>query len=141
MQAVAAAGVPVYVIGVPESEPYADVLDQLAIAGGTARAASDDAGGRQYYAVTGSGQADLEAALSAIAAKITGTCALDLGTAPIDPTLINVFFDDVPIPQAGADGWSLEGTTVTILGARCEQVLSGAVLDVRVVAGCPTVEH
>jgi hypothetical protein len=37
------------------------------------------------------------------------------------------------------DGWTLDGATVTLLGASCQQVLSGAVLDVRVVAGCPTV--
>jgi len=142
VQALAASGIPVYVVGVPESEPYADVLAQLAEAGGTARDPDGgDAGDSQYYAVTGTDTADLEAALSAIAAKITGTCTFDLGTMPADPSLVNVFFDDGPIAQAGPDGWTLTGPTVTVLGASCRQILSGAVLDVRVVAGCPTVEH
>jgi len=142
VQALGAAGVPVYVVGVPESEPYAGVLDQLAVAGGTARGADGgDAGGPQYYAVTGTDPAALEAALFAIAGQITGTCTLDLGQAPTDPALVNVFFDDAPIAQMGPDGWTLSGATVTILGASCQQILSGEVLDVRVVAGCPTIEH
>jgi hypothetical protein len=142
VQALATSGVPVYVLGVPESEPYADVLAQLASAGGTAREVDGgDAGGPLYYAVTGTDEAALESALSTIAAKITGTCSFDLGSEPSDPSLVNVFFDGSPIAQAGSDGWTLGGTTVTVLGASCQQILSGAVLDVRVVAGCPTVEH
>jgi hypothetical protein len=136
----AASGIPVYVIGVPESEPYAGVLDQLAVAGGTARGA-DAGGGAQYYAVTGTDSAALEAALSAVAAEITGTCTFDLGSPPADPGLVNVFFDDQALAQTGPDGWTLSGTTVTVLGASCQQILSGSVLDVRVIAGCPTVQH
>jgi hypothetical protein len=142
VQAVAASGIPVYVVGVPASEPYADVLNQLAYAGGTAQ--ETDGGGAAstaYYAVTGADTASLESALFAIAGKITGTCTFDLGSTPTDPTLVNVFFDGSPLAQMGPDGWTLSGATVTVLGASCQQILSGAVLDVRVVAGCPTVEH
>jgi hypothetical protein len=145
VQAIATAGIPVYVVGVPESEPYADVLDQLAIAGGTARDGGDaggaDAGGTLYYAVTGTDTASLESALYAIAGKITGTCVFDLGSVPTDPSLVNVFFDDSPVAQMGPDGWTLNSATVTVLGASCQKILSGAVLDVRVVAGCPTVQQ
>jgi hypothetical protein len=60
---------------------------------------------------------------------------------------VNVFFDGSPVPQAGPDGWTLtttredggSQTTVTVLGASCQKILAGDVLDVRVVAGCPTV--
>lgn len=145
VQAVATSGIPVYVVGVPASEPYADVLNQLACAGGTAQdqMACGDAGGvgTEYYAVTGADTASLESALFAIAGKITGTCTFDLGSTPADPTLVNVFFDGTPLAQMGPDGWTLGGATVTVLGASCQQILSGAILDVRVVAGCPTVEH
>jgi hypothetical protein len=58
---------------------------------------------------------------------------------PPDPNLVNVFFDGSPLPQSGPDGWTLSGTTVTVLGASCQKILDGDVLDVRVVAGCPTV--
>jgi len=35
--------------------------------------------------------------------------------------------------------WVLQGQTVTILGDTCQKIMAGDVLDVRVVAGCPTV--
>jgi hypothetical protein len=134
VQALARAGIPVYVVGVPGSAPYAALLDQLAVAGGTARGSEP-----QYYAIGTADQAALGAVLSSIAAKITGVCTLHLDQAPPSPNLVNVFFDERPVPQAGPDGWMLDGTTVTISGASCQKILGGAVLDVRVVAGCPTV--
>jgi hypothetical protein len=132
--AIAAAGVPVFVIGVPQSEPYRETLNKLAEAGGTALS-----GMLEYYAASSSDPSGLLAALSKIAAQITGTCTLTLDQAPPDPSLVNVFFDDQPLHQAGPDGWTLSGTTVTVLGASCTAILEGNVLDVRVVAGCPTV--
>ena len=132
--ALAAAGIPVYIVGVPASEPYADVLDQMAQAGGTART-----GEPQYYAITSADQQAFYSTISGIAAKITGTCTLTLGDTPPDPQLVNVFFDGKPIPQSGDNGWTLSGTTVTVLGTSCQEILNGDVLDVRVVAGCPTV--
>lgn len=132
--AIAAAKIPVYVVGVPGSAPYAHLLDQLAQAGGTARGSEP-----QYYAADTADQATLLQVLSSIAAKITGTCTLDLGSVPPDPNLVNVFFDERAVPETGPDGWTLDGSTVTILGASCQKILNGDVLDVRVVAGCPTV--
>ena len=134
--AIAAAGIPVYVVGVPGSAPYANLLDELAAAGGTGR--GDEP---QYYAIDTADQAALQTALSAIAAKITGSCTLSLGNTPPDPGLVNVFFDERAVPQAGPDGWTLDGTTVTIAGASCQKILDGDVLDVRIVAGCPTVTY
>jgi hypothetical protein len=108
------------------------LLDQLAQAGGTARASEP-----LYYAVGSDDQGALEQALSAIAATVTGTCTLTLNSPP-DPTLVNVFFDEQPIVQSGTDGWTLDGSVVTVLGASCQAILTGSVLDVRVVVGCPT---
>jgi hypothetical protein len=142
MQEIANAGIPVYVVGVPQSQPYHDLLNELATAGGTARGTDP-----QYYAASGGDPSALLAALKQIAAKITGTCTLTLDHAPPDPSRVNVFFDGAPLPQSGPDGWTLStahddagGTaTVTVKGASCQQILDGDVLDVRVVAGCPTV--
>jgi hypothetical protein len=138
VSALKAAGVPTYVVGVPGSGPYSALLDQLAQAGGTARTMSPF-----YYQVSTTDQAAFATALSQIAAKITATCTLPLGMndldGGLDPSLINVYFDGMVVPQAGADGWTLNGTTVTLLGASCQKVLNGDVLDVRVVAGCPTI--
>jgi hypothetical protein len=134
--AVAGAGIPVYVVGVPGSEPYAQLLDSLATAGGTARSSEP-----LYYAVSTADEQALLSAMSQIAAKVTGSCTLTLNDAPPDPSLVNVFLNGSAIPQSGADGWTLSGTTVTILGASCQAILDGDVLDVRVVAGCPTLTH
>jgi hypothetical protein len=132
--AIANAGVPVYVMGVPGSAPYANLLDQLAQAGGTARGSEP-----QYYAVDTADEGAFYTAMSKIAAKITGTCTLTLDHVPPDPGLLNVYLDGQPLPQAGPDGWTLNGTIVFILGASCQKILAGDVLSVQVVAGCPTV--
>jgi hypothetical protein len=132
--ALATAGIPVYVVGVPGSQPYATLLDELAMAGGTARGSEP-----QYYAVDTTDQAALYSAMSKIAAKIAGSCVLTLDQVPPDPSQLNVFLDGAVLPQAGADGWTLNGTIVTILGSSCDEITAGDVLDVRVEDGCPTV--
>lgn len=135
VQAIAAAGVSTYVIGVPGSGPYAGLLDQLATAGNTARSSEP-----AYYPVDSYDQTAFESALSQIAAKITGTCTLALGSPPPDPTHVNVYFDNVAVPADPVNGWVLSGATITLMGTACTEVVSGAVLNVRVVAGCPTVQ-
>ncbi|MEO6420866.1 MAG: VWA domain-containing protein, partial [Polyangiaceae bacterium] len=132
--ALSAAGVPTYVVGVPGSVPYAALLDALAVAGGTARAGSP-----RYYRVDSTDAAAFASALAQVAAKITATCILKLGMAPPDPTHVNVYLDDVVVPSDPANGWTLDGSTVTLTGTTCDRVLSGDVLDLRVIAGCPTV--
>ena len=129
-----AAGIPTYVVGVPGSGPYADVLDRLAQAGGSARSASPF-----YYRVDSADASALQKALSQVAAKIVATCALPLGAAPPDAKLVNVYLDNKVVAPDPVNGWKISGATVTLLGATCERVLNGDVLDVRVIAGCPTV--
>jgi len=91
-----------------------------------------------YYAVNTTDRSALTAAIFGIAATITGTCTLTLNDTPPEPDDINVFLDESVLPQAGPDGWTLDGKTVTILGRSCQEIQTGAILDVRVVAGCPT---
>jgi hypothetical protein len=134
VSAIASANMPVYIIGVPGSAPYANLLDQLAVAGGTARGTEP-----QYYAIDTVDQTALQTVLANIAAKITGTCTLTLDNPPPEASLVNVFLNEKPLPQAGPDGWTLDGSVVTIEGKSCDEILQGSVLDVRVVAGCPTV--
>ncbi len=132
--AITAAGIPTYVVGVPGSENYSTVLDNLAIAGGTARSTEPF-----YYRVDSVDQNAFQTELAQIAAKITATCTLTLSEPPPDPTHVNVYFDNVAVPADPVDGWTLSGATVTLVGKSCDEVMSGAVLNVRVVAGCPTV--
>jgi hypothetical protein len=51
----------------------------------------------------------------------------------------------VETPEGGSTAlpcnWVLHGQTVTILGNACQEIMAGDVLDVRVVAGCPTLIH
>ena len=133
VRAIAQSGIPVYVVGVPGSAPYAALLDELANAGGTQRSTEP-----RYYAVNTTDVSAFTATIFGIAATITGTCTLTLNDTPPVPGDINVFLDENVLPQMGPDGWTLDGKTVTILGQSCQEIQTGAILDVRVVAGCPT---
>jgi hypothetical protein len=128
------AGFPTYVVGIPGSAPYANVLDALAVAGGTAQSTSP-----KYYAVSVAGSQDLLSTLKKVAAKIIATCEHKLTTVPADPDLVNVYLDEVLLPKDPTQGWTIDGDTVTLLGSACTRVLDGDVLGVRIVAGCPTV--
>ena len=138
--ALKAAGIPVYVVGLPDrsittgAETYAALLDQLATIGGTAQAGSP-----KYYKVGTSNGNALLVTLKKIAAKIIATCEYKLKDAPAAPDRVNVYLDSVVVPKDPVSGWKIEGGTVTLLGSTCSKVLSGDVLDVRIIAGCPTV--
>ncbi|MEO7111631.1 MAG: vWA domain-containing protein [Polyangiaceae bacterium] len=125
-----------YVIGLPGSAPYSSVLDQFATAGGTARAIEP-----LYYSVTTTDATALETQLAQIAAKITATCTFPLSPPPQDPSKINVYFDNVVVPKDPVNGWTYddETATLTLVGSACNEVLSGQVLNLRVIGGCPTV--
>jgi hypothetical protein len=45
----------------------------------------------------------------------------------------------VLVPQGGADGWSLQGTKVTLEGATCTAIGTGGASSVTVEDGCATV--
>ena len=86
VQALTDAGIKTFVIGMPGSEPYEDLLDAMADVGGTARA-----GAPKYYSVADT--AALQAALTAIAASVAISCELPLDYAPPDRDFVNVYFD------------------------------------------------
>jgi hypothetical protein len=131
VKAYADAGIPVYVIGIPGSAPYAKLLDDLATAGGTAQATSP-----KYFAVSTASSNDLLATLKKVAAKIVATCDFKLTAPPQDPGLVNVYFDEQAVPQDG--NWTITNDTVTLIGSACDRVKNGDVLDVRIITGCPT---
>jgi hypothetical protein len=138
LEAVAAlkqAGIDTYVIGMPGSEPYEQLLDEMAVQGGTAR----EAGGRPRYYPVGDIDA-LERALKGIAASVAISCEIVLDYQPPDPELVNVYFDEQLVeydPVAGWE-WTADGS-VALRGRACEQLSSGDVLEVQVLAGCKTV--
>ncbi len=129
------ASVPTYVIGVPGSRPYAELLERVARAAGT-----EQPGSPGYYRVDTADKAELVTALRKVAAKIVATCTFELRAPPENPNRVNVYLDEVVLPKDPTNGWTLEGKTVTLVGAACERVMSGDIFDVRIIAGCPTVE-
>ena len=135
--ALKAAGIPVYVVGLPgtSTPTYANLLDQLAVAGGTALPSSP-----KYYKVASSSDNTLLTALKKIAAQIVATCEFKLTQAPEQADRVNVYLDEVVIPKDPVNGWKIDGPTVTLLGNSCAKVLAGDILDVRIITGCPTVE-
>jgi hypothetical protein len=126
-------GVTVYVIGIPGSELYGTLLDQMAIVGGGARVDMPT----RYYRVDDLG------ALGEIYAEIGAalvSCTFDLTNPPADQGLTNVYFGNQVVPQDDVDGWVwVDGDTIELVGAACERLRSGKVARVQIVSGCPTV--
>jgi len=129
----AKAGVDTFVVGMPGSEAYRSMLNRLASAGNTARP-----GNTGYYAVSDTDELDV--ALRAIGAKVAISCDLPLSETPEDPELVNVYFDDQVVPKSDDDGWRYDGEDkIQFVGATCDQLSGGDVLNVQVLSGCPTV--
>lgn len=128
----AQAGIATYVVGMPGSEAYAAVLDKLALAGGTARPAPP-----LYYQVADASA--LSSSLQEIGVQVAISCTVDLDTEPPDPKLVNVYFDTTLVPSSDVDGWKWTGPTqLELVGPACDTLKSGDVIQVQVVAGCPT---
>jgi hypothetical protein len=126
-------GIRTFVIGMPGSGTYAGLLDELAIAGGTARDESP-----AYYGV--SDAAELLDTVSALGARVGLSCSVPLTEPPPDPNLVNVYFDGQLIAQDPLDGWTWsDDRTVTIVGQSCGLLEARQVLQLDVVAGCPVV--
>jgi len=145
-------GIATYVIGIPGSAPYQALLDELAIAGGTARA-----GNPSYYDVQS--LTELDGVLSSISSTVLLSCHLTLRTKPPNPNDVRVFLDKVRINYGSPDGWSFGSEadagsdggasseadgdagstpfTIDLHGAACSDLLAGRVREVQVVSGCP----
>lgn len=133
VSALAQAGVRTFVIGIPGSDAFASVLDQLAVAGGVARAGSPS-----YYRVNDADE--LIDTVSKLGLGVALSCNLQLKEPPRDPTLVNVFFDGQLVPADPVNGWGfVDAQTVQLLGSSCDLLKTGEVLQADIVAGCPVV--
>ncbi|MDI7269549.1 MAG: hypothetical protein QME96_16290 [Myxococcota bacterium] len=130
-----AAGYKTYVVGIPGSEVFADVLDRMADAGGAARSGSP-----RYYRVEN--RDELAAALGTIAAG-EESCRFNLGSIPPDEHDINVFVDERPLRRDDPDGngftYDSATNTVELRGADCDDLRAGRISTVRFIFGCPPV--
>ncbi len=133
VQRLSAAGIGTFVIGIPGSEAYSSVLDQLALAGGAAR--PDEP---HYYRVEDA--EELLSTVGALGTTVALSCSIELREPPPDPDLVNLFFDAELVVADAVDGWTFTGDrTVSVHGAACDLLQGGQVLQADVVAGCPIV--
>lgn len=127
------ASIATYVVGLPGEPTSATVLDGMAVAGGTAR---QDAGTTEYYE-TDDAQA-LADTLLHIATQLAVSCTIKLSQSPPNWPQVAVYFDNTLIPAFSDDGWQqVDASTLQITGSYCDQLLTGNVYQVQVVADCP----
>lgn len=127
----AAAGIKVYVIGIPGSEVYADVLDDMAIAGGAPQPAAPF-----YYRIDD--VAALGGVFSEIAAVVV-SCEFDLVDPPPEEGQTNVYLDQELLPYDEVNGWRWTSpSSLELVGDACERLKDGEVGQVQIVSGCPT---
>lgn len=108
-------------------------LEQMAVRGGTARAASP-----RYFQADS--PADLQAALSSIASG-AASCDFTLNSTPPDPSKLFVavdgqFFPRDPMRVAGWD-YQAAGNRVTLYGPACDIVSQRPGAAVSIIFGCP----
>jgi hypothetical protein len=118
-------------VGLALAPAYGDVMSQMALAGGAARDEPP-----YYY------QADDAAALTehlrAISAALV-SCTFVMQAPPDDAGLVNVYFGKQAVPFDPENGWQWrDDRTIDLVGSACASLRSGAVQDVNIVTGCPT---
>lgn len=132
VQALANAGVDVYVVGIPGTEQFAAILNQLAVVGGAPREGEDE----YYYRVD-----DVDT-LSDVFREIGAalvSCSFDLSDPPDAPGKTNVYFDAQVVLQDAENGWVwVDEDTIQLVGAACDELKTGSVAEVQIVSGCPT---
>lgn len=126
-------GLPLYVVGIPGSEAFSEVLKSMAIAAGTAQQAAPF-----YYAVTD--LSNLDAVLGGIA-SVAISCTFAVQDPPMVGDETNVYLDGVLLPSGGISGWhwtSPDFTHIELLGDSCNRLKQGKIKTVQIVSGCPT---
>jgi hypothetical protein len=112
-----AAGYSVFVVGIPGSENFSDVLNGLATAGGTALP-----GATGYYQADDS--VELSTSLEQIASRVA-TCRFDLDQQVDNATSLAVSAGTNTVQQdpTRANGWDLvDADTIELFGAACDQL-------------------
>ncbi|MFH1438782.1 MAG: hypothetical protein ABIJ56_23935 [Pseudomonadota bacterium] len=127
-------GVKTYVIGLPGSEDFADVLDAMAQAGGTAQS-----GGTKYFSVTSA--EELETALDGIVEDAV-SCVFELDDAPPNADDINVAVDGSPLVRGDEDGFEFDedGNAIELVGQACDDLIAGDISEVKFLYGCEAYE-
>jgi hypothetical protein len=140
IRALAEAGVPTFVIGIPGTERYADYLNAFATAGGV----PNPSGSPYYYAVSAEGGVEgLTQTFVDVTTHLVRTCEVELGDHAPEKKLVNVAVDCEIVPFADGSGWDISRdapTTLVLAGDSCERVEREGARRIDVVYGCPTVK-
>jgi hypothetical protein len=140
LQALATAGVPTFVIGIPGTESYAQYLNAFASAGGV----PSPGGASAYYAVAAEGGVEgLTQTFFDITTHLVRSCEVDLGAGAPDAKLVNVAVDCDIVPFEDGAGWNIghdAPSTLVLAGDACERVQREGARRIDVVYGCPTVK-
>jgi hypothetical protein len=142
IDALSAAGIRTFVVGIPGTEEYADYLDGFARAGGVPA----QVGTRDYFAVSGAlGVGGLTDVLTSITTALVTSCEIALSEPPAQLSLVNLAIDCQVLPQEGADGsgWEFDDTnaptSVVVHGPACDDLKANGARRVDVVYGCTTI--
>lgn len=140
IRALADAGVPTFVIGIPGTESYAEYLDAFAKAGGVPNPSAPP----DYYAVSAEGGvSELTRTFSDITTHLVRSCQVELGPTAPEKKLINVAVDCAVVPFEDGAGWDIgqdTPTTLVLAGDTCKRVEREGARRIDVVYGCPTVK-
>lgn len=144
LDALRAANINTFVIGIPGTEAYASYLDLFAESGGVALTPTTEKP-HKYYEVKN--QAELVTTFTKITTSLVRDCMVHLKEAPKDLTKINVAIDCSEVPEKTAEGtvnWTYSNATGTdpvieVQGARCEAIKAAGVKRIDVVNGCPKI--
>lgn len=99
---------------------------------------AEHGGTQRYYPVQD--ESTLRAALERISTSVL-SCNLEF-TRPVgDRKLLHVTLDGETLRPDAPDGWTLEGTVITVLGAACEKLQTGRGHAIEIVLECEPVTY
>lgn len=122
-----------YVIGIPGSETFAQVLDEMARAGGRPRSDAE----RLYYAVEDAEQ--LAATLAGLGEELAIDCRIRLSQPSKNAAALTVRADG-QLLEVGSDWTFVDGSTIELTGDRCSAWRSAEIRSIEVVTSCPVTE-
>jgi uncharacterized protein YegL len=112
VKALKAANIPTYVIGYQIDPAFQGLMNELATLGGTNTyrpAESADQIVQTFREIT----------------KDVVKCSFDLAEVPANPRFVRVQIDKQTVPLNSADGWVINGKTVTLQGGSCATLKDG----------------
>lgn len=125
------AGISVHVIGIPGSETYAEVLNAMARAAGTAQQDAET----EYYRVDDVGE--LAETLTRLGDELSLECDFELEELPEMQSLVSVVADGMELVAGDGDGWDWTSErSITLLGDACTLWKSGEWDEITIFEGC-----